>query len=65
LFVLNFATRLPDQTGAYAELGYIPDQPLAWNGSDFLNGLLLGRGPLARLYNLPAGASADGMTAFR
>lgn len=65
LFVLNFATRLPDQTAAYAELGYIPDQPLAWNGSDFFNGLLLGRGPLARLYNLPAGASAEGYDRFQ
>jgi hypothetical protein len=65
LFVLNFATRLPDQTGAYAELGYIPDQPLAWNGADFLNGLLLGRGPLAHLYNLPVGASADGYDRYQ
>ena len=65
LFVLNFATRLPGQTGVYAELGYIPDQPLAWNGADFLNGLLLGRGPLARLYSLPAGATADGYDRFQ
>ncbi|QBJ78945.1 DUF1302 domain-containing protein [Aquitalea sp. USM4] len=65
LFVLNFASRLPDQTGLYAELGYIPDQPLAWNGADFLNGLLLGRGPLARLYKLPAGASADGYDRYQ
>jgi hypothetical protein len=65
LFVLNFASRLPDQTGVYAELGYIPDQPLAWNGADFLNGLILGRGPLARLNNLPAGASADGYDRYQ
>lgn len=65
LFAVNFKTGQAARGAVYAELAYIPDQPLAWNGADFLNGLLLGRGPLARLVQLPAGTSADGYDRFR
>lgn len=65
LFGINFKTRLPDQTGLYAEFSYMPNQPIAWNGSDFLNGLLSGKGPLGYLSNLPVGASAEGYDRFR
>lgn len=62
---LNFKTRLPDGTGAYAELTYRPDQPIGWNGADFLNGLLAGTGPLGYLRTTAAGYFARGYDDFK
>lgn len=61
----NFKTRLPDGTGAYAELTYRPDQPIGWNGADFLQGVLAGKGPLAYLQATPAGTFARGYDNFK
>lgn len=53
MYALNFKTRLPGGTGIYAEYSYRPNQPIAWNGSDFITGLLAGNGPFAYLAKTP------------
>ncbi len=65
LFGVNFKTRLPDQTGLYAELTYVPNQPIAWNGADYLNGLLTGQGPLGYLNKMPVGSASNGYDRFK
>lgn len=65
LYALNFKTRLPDGTGIYAEYSYRPNQPIAWNGSDFITGLLGGSGPFAYLTKTPTGYLAPGYDRFR
>lgn len=65
LYALNFKTRLPDGTGIYAEYSYRPNQPIAWNGADFISGLLAGSGPLGYLAKTPTGYLARGYDRFR
>lgn len=65
MYALNFKTRLPDGTGIYAEYSLRPNQPIAWNGSDFVTGLLAGTGPLGYLANTPTGFVAQGYDNFR
>jgi hypothetical protein len=65
MFGLNFKTRLPDGTGAYGELTYRPNQPIGWNGADFAQGVLAGKGPLAYLQSTAAGYFARGYDNFK
>lgn len=65
MYALNFKTRLPGGTGIYAEYSYRPNQPIAWNGSDFITGLLAGNGPFAYLAKTPTGYLAPGYDRFR
>ncbi|AXE31562.1 DUF1302 domain-containing protein [Chromobacterium phragmitis] len=64
MYGVNFRTRLPDGTGIYSELTYRPNQPVAWNGADFLYGVLAGTGPLGYLATTPAGYVARGYDTF-
>ncbi|WP_256324400.1 DUF1302 domain-containing protein [Pseudomonas sp. 06C 126] len=64
LYALNFKTRLPGGTGIYAEYSYRPNQPIAWNGADFIAGLLAGSGPLGYLSKTPTGYLASGYDRF-
>ncbi|WP_311136327.1 DUF1302 family protein [Pseudomonas hygromyciniae] len=63
LYALNFKTRLPGGTGIYAEYGYRPNQPIAWNSADFIAGLLAGSGPMGYLSKTPTGYLAAATTA--
>lgn len=65
MYGLNFKTRLPDGTGIYAEYTYRPNQPITWNGADFISGLLSGKGPLGDLASTPTGYLARGYDRFR
>jgi hypothetical protein len=65
IFGATFKTQLADKTGIYAELSYVPNQQIAWNGADLLNGVLSGAGPLGYLSKLPVGASVDGFDQFK
>ena len=65
MYALNFKTRLPGGTGIYAEYSYRPNQPIAWNGSDFIAGLLGGNGPMGYLSKTPTGYVASGFDRFR
>ncbi|WP_051233861.1 DUF1302 domain-containing protein [Halomonas halocynthiae] len=64
MYAVNFKTRLPAGTGIYAEYSLRPNQPVAWNGSDFITGLLSGSGPLGYLANTPTGYVAPGYDRF-
>ncbi|XGA80051.1 DUF1302 family protein [Halomonas sp. CH40] len=65
MVAVNFKTRLPTGTGIYAEYSVRPNQPIAWNGSDFVTGLLSGTGPLGHLASTPTGYVAPGYDRFR
>lgn len=65
MFAINFKTRLPGGAGIYSELSYRPKQPVAWNGADFLYGVLSGAGPLGYLAHTPTGYLARGYDTFR
>ncbi len=65
VFGVNFKTRLPGGTGIYGEFSYRPNQPVAWNGADFLYGVLTGAGPLGYLAHTPTGYLARGYDTFR
>jgi hypothetical protein len=56
---------MPVPSGIYSELTYRPDQPLAWNGADFLQGVLAGTGVLSRLYSTAVGTTARGYDDFK
>ncbi|MGY8623989.1 DUF1302 domain-containing protein [Chromobacterium violaceum] len=64
MYGVNFRTRLPDGTGVYSEFTYRPNQPVAWNGADFLYGVLAGTGPLGYLAATPSGYLARGYDTF-
>ncbi|VEB42569.1 Protein of uncharacterised function (DUF1302) [Chromobacterium violaceum] len=64
MYGVNFRTRLPDGTGVYSEFTYRPNQPVAWNGADFLYGVLAGTGPLGSLAATPSGYLARGYDTF-
>ncbi|MGC0154108.1 DUF1302 domain-containing protein [Chromobacterium vaccinii] len=64
MFGVNFRTRLSNGTGIYSEFSYRPNQPVAWNGADFLYGVLTGIGPLGYLAHTPAGYLARGYDTF-
>ncbi|OHX14796.1 DUF1302 domain-containing protein [Chromobacterium sphagni] len=64
MFGVNFKTRLPGGTGIYSEFSYRPNQPVAWNGADFLYGVLTGTGPLGYLAHTPTGYLARGYDTF-
>ncbi|WP_233201194.1 DUF1302 domain-containing protein [Chromobacterium alticapitis] len=65
MYAVNFKTKLPGGTGIYSELSYRPNQPVAWNGADFLYGVLSGVGPLGYLAHTPTGYLARGYDTFR
>ncbi|MGM0832555.1 MAG: DUF1302 domain-containing protein [Pseudomonadota bacterium] len=65
MYAVNFKTRLPDKTGIYAEYSLRPNQPIAWNGADFVTGLLAGTGPLGYLASTSTGHIAPGYDRFR
>ncbi|WP_430461449.1 DUF1302 domain-containing protein [Thalassolituus sp. LLYu03] len=65
MYGMNFQTRLPVGTGIYAEYTYRPNQPVRWNGADFVTGLLAGQGPLAYLAGTDAGYVAKGYDRFQ
>ncbi|MGH8504557.1 MAG: DUF1302 domain-containing protein [Stenotrophobium sp.] len=58
---LNYKTRLPDNTGIYAEYTYRPDQAVSINAADILAGELAGAGPL---HALAAGGAGSSFTAY-
>jgi hypothetical protein len=64
MFAINFKTRLPSGTGIYSEFSYRPNQPVAWNGADFLYGVLSGSGPLGYLAHTQTGYVARGYDTF-
>ncbi|MCX7206894.1 MAG: DUF1302 family protein [Proteobacteria bacterium] len=65
LFGLNLSQRLESGAGLYLEYSYRPNQPLPWNGADFLNGILLGIGPLKQLADTATGYIAQGYDDFK
>ena len=65
LFGIDLRTRLGDGTALYTQLTYRPNQPISWNGTDFLNGLLAGVGPDAALATTPVGSVARGYDTFK
>ncbi|AZN38018.1 DUF1302 domain-containing protein [Iodobacter ciconiae] len=64
LWGINLSQRLMGGSGLYLEYSYRPNQPLPWNGTDFLNGFLVGIGPLKHLASTAAGYIAQGYDDF-